>query len=50
MYVYQVVGGVRQYNCDWTGYVNQFDGYMDYRVPSGMAITGVQSEYDSHDE
>ena len=50
MYVYQVIDGMNRYDCAWTGYVNQYDGYMNYRVPGSMAITGVQSQYNNRDE
>ena len=49
MYFSQV-SGVNQYECAWTGYVNQYDGYMNYNVPTGRAITGVQAQYNNRDE
>ena len=32
-------------SCYDTGFVNNWDGAMDYRVPAGKAITGVYSYY-----
>jgi lipoyltransferase 1 len=34
-------------DCRWTGYVNYWDAYMSYAVPSGYFITGVKSFHDN---
>ena len=37
-------------NCYGTGYVNDWDKYMHYTVPSGKVITGVYSYHNNHRE
>ena len=34
-------------SCVWTGYVNNWDGYMNYNVPYGYYLTGVNSYHDN---
>ena len=35
-----------QYSCKWTSYVNTFQGYLWYQVPSGYFLTGAKSHHD----
>jgi len=38
-------------NCRWTGYVNNWDGRMDYRLSNtNQVITGVYSHHNNHKE
>ncbi|CAB4022418.1 Hypothetical predicted protein [Paramuricea clavata] len=37
-------------DCVWSGYVNNFDGYLNYVVPSGSFLTGAQSFHDNGNE
>ena len=38
-------------NCQWSGYVNNWDGAMDYSLPGvTKALVGVQSVHDNHKE
>lgn len=36
--------------CQWTGYENEYDEYMDYTVTEGYYITGVKSKHDNGKE
>jgi len=33
-----------------TGYINDYDGVMDYHVPQGWVIRGAESDHDNHRE
>ncbi|KAL5005393.1 hypothetical protein ScPMuIL_018849 [Solemya velum] len=37
-------------DCEMTSYVNAYDGYMDYAVPSDYVITGVQGIHSNYYE
>ena len=37
-------------NCAWTGYVNDWDRPMDFRVPSDKVIAGAFSVHNNHKE
>jgi hypothetical protein len=37
-------------NCKWTPWINEMDGYMNYHVPNGYAIHGIQSYHENHEE
>ena len=37
-------------DCEWSGYLNNFDRPVDYICPDGQIITGFQSYYDSWKE
>ena len=34
-------------SCSWTGYLNNMDGEINYTVPAGYAIVGVESYHDN---
>lgn len=42
--------GQGQANCYWTGYINTYDGRMDYSAPSGYFIAGAFSTHNNHYE
>ncbi|CAB4032851.1 Hypothetical predicted protein, partial [Paramuricea clavata] len=37
-------------DCVWTGYVNSWDGYMNYAVPYSHFLSGVKSYHDNGKE
>nr|XP_022293948.1 hemagglutinin/amebocyte aggregation factor-like isoform X1 [Crassostrea virginica] len=37
-------------NCSWTNWVNDWDSYFNYFVPSGYVIRSVHSIHDNHRE
>jgi len=37
-------------NCAWTSYINDWDKYMNYNVPLGKAIHGIQSFHNNKKE
>ncbi|KAK3795192.1 hypothetical protein RRG08_056255 [Elysia crispata] len=42
--------GYITYSCSLTGYINSWDGVLNYNVPSGHVLTGVASIHDNHRE
>ncbi|GFR69697.1 hemagglutinin/amebocyte aggregation factor [Elysia marginata] len=42
--------GYLTHSCFYTGYVNDFNEMINYRVPDGHVISGVFSEYSSKDK
>ncbi|XP_057295687.1 hemagglutinin/amebocyte aggregation factor-like [Hydractinia symbiolongicarpus] len=42
--------GRYQTACEWTGYLNQFDQYLHYVVPSTHFLTGIKSYHVNHYE
>merc|ERR1712176_1640670 len=38
------------HDCHFTPFVNDYDEPMDYRVPAGYVITGVESVHNNHNE
>jgi len=38
------------HDCHFTPAINELDGPMDYAVPTGYAIAGLESEHDNHSE
>jgi len=37
--------GIHMTDCEFTGYLNDWDEHFEYEVPAGKAITGVISEH-----
>ncbi|XP_063058490.1 hemagglutinin/amebocyte aggregation factor-like [Engraulis encrasicolus] len=37
-------------NCEWSGYVNDFDAIISWGVPSGHYLAGVSSYHENHHE
>ncbi|XP_043120114.1 hemagglutinin/amebocyte aggregation factor-like [Puntigrus tetrazona] len=37
-------------NCDWTSYVNAFDEFFTWTVPSRNVLVGAQSYHQNHEE
>lgn len=37
-------------NCKWSDYVNEFDGYMNWRVQEGYYLAGAQSYHENKHE
>ena len=47
----QMAEGTQQKKkCKWTKYINDWDKAMDYSVPSGKAIYGIQSVHNNKKE
>ena len=44
------VSGRKPSNCGWTGYVNDWDSFMDYSAPGNKVITGAFSYHDNKRE
>ena len=42
--------GVSMTDCTETGYVNEWDQYHKYFVPTGKVITGITSYHNGHHE
>jgi len=42
--------GLHLIDCEFTGYLNNWDEHFEYEVPAGKAITGVISEHDNKSE
>ena len=42
--------GMCMSNCLYSGFVNNFDGPLDYAVPDGYVLRGVSSYHDNGKE
>jgi len=50
IYLFVILSGVHLTDCDFSGYVNNWDEKFSYEVPAGKAITGVISEHRNNKE